>query len=119
MMVRSRLDGRRGRFIRQFFLIDNPSSWECICIYVGCNMPLVLMLTILITKEANCWQQGICKYKHYRQAAEAVLCEQPAARAAAAVGNDAQRALEQGFLLLHVLTQLCDDLLTQVPQSYL
>lgn len=62
-------------------------------------MLLVLTLTFLITKEACCWQPGICKYKHYRQAAEAVLCEQPAARAAAA-GNDACGALEQGTLLL-------------------
>lgn len=71
-----------------FFLIENPLSWKH-----GRNMPLVLMLTFLVTKEACCLQTGICKYKHCRQTAEAVLCEQPAARAAAA-GNDAQRALE-------------------------
>ena len=57
-------------------------------------MPLVLMLTFLITKEACCLQPGTFKYKYYRQAAEAALCEQPAARAAAA-GTDAQRALER------------------------
>lgn len=99
MMVKSRLERRRGRFIRQIFLIGSPFSWEGVCMYVGCNMLLVLTLTFLITKEACCWQPGICKYKHYRQAAEAVLCEQPAAKAAAA-GNDAHGALEQGTLLL-------------------
>lgn len=82
---------RKGRFIQEivfFFLIENPLSWKH-----GRNMPLVLMRTFLVTKEACCLQTGICKYKHCRQTAEAVLCEQPAARAAAA-GNDAQRALE-------------------------
>lgn len=93
MMVRGRLEGRRGKgdLYKKlfFFLIENPLSWKH-----GRNMPLVLMLTFLVTKEACCLQTGICKYKHCRQTAEAVLCEQPAARAAAA-GNDAQRALER------------------------
>lgn len=57
-------------------------------------MPLVLMFTFLITKEAGCLQPGSFIYRHYRRAAEAALCEQPAARAAAA-GTDARRAFER------------------------
>lgn len=33
-------------------------------------MPLLLMLTLSLTNETRCWQPGIFKYKHYRQATE-------------------------------------------------
>lgn len=73
LMVRVRLEGRRRRCRKEItFFIENLLSWKHTYRMQYAISPNVYLFII---KEAWCLQPGIFKYKHYRQGAEAALCE--------------------------------------------